>query len=246
MTIKLGIVVPTYNEKDNISDLLNLIKENIAKLDVKTTVLVMDDSSPDGTADIVGQLQTELNGKNFEIKLKVREGKQGLATAYTQGFAIIQPDVDYLMSMDADLSHQPKYIKNFLAKAKEGFDLIIGSRYIQGGGVVDWGVVRKLISKMGSLYSKTILGVKINDFTGGYNMYKSELLNKKFLDGVKARGYLFQIEMKYRLAKQGVKFAENPIIFPDRTKGQSKISKKIIIEAFLGVWKLKFGKYKSD
>ena len=246
MITKLGIVVPTYNEKDNISDLLNLIKENVAKLDAKTTVLVMDDSSPDGTADIVGQLQTKLNGKNFEIKLKVREGKQGLATAYTQGFAIIQPDVDYLMSMDADLSHQSKYIKNFLAKAKEGFDLIIGSRYIQGGGVIDWGVVRKLISKMGSLYSKTILGVKINDFTGGYNMYKSELLNKKFLDGVKARGYLFQIEMKYRLAKQGVKFAENPIIFPDRTKGQSKISKKIIIEAFLGVWKLKFGKYKSD
>jgi dolichol-phosphate mannosyltransferase len=235
----LGIVIPTYNEKDNISELLELVYEQCVRNKISTQVLVMDDNSPDGTADIVRGLSAKLNSDRFKLQVHVRPQKMGLASAYIQGFQMLKDKVDYLLSMDADLSHKPEYVSTFLSKANEGNDFVIGSRNIKGGGVENWPFYRVMISKAGSFYARTILGVKIFDFTGGYNLYRSDIFNKFDLNTVKAQGYLFQIEMKYSLAKHGYKFTEFPIIFPDRTRGKSKISKKIIIEAFIGVWGLR-------
>jgi dolichol-phosphate mannosyltransferase len=241
-TKELGIVIPTYNEKDNIIDLLGQIQQEVETNRIRTLVLVMDDSSPDQTGLAVEAFSKELNSEYLTVELKTRPQKSGLASAYKEGFKLLRDRVDYLMSMDADLSHKPEYLKNFIQEAQNGYDLVIGSRYIQGGGVRNWNLTRKFISKFGSFYARTILGVNIHDFTGGYNLYRSEIFRYVPLESIKADGFLFQIEMKYRLAKKTYKFIEIPIIFPDRTKGKSKMSKKIALEALLGVWRLKFSK----
>jgi dolichol-phosphate mannosyltransferase len=236
----LGIVIPTYKEKENISDLLEKISEEVQQAGISTLVLVMDDNSPDGTAELAKASAEKLNTNSFKIEVKVRPGKMGLASAYIQGFEHIMDKVEFLQEMDADFSHNPKYLKEIVNQAKAGYDYVIGSRNISGGSVVGWGPFRNLVSKMGSLYSKIILGVNINDFTGGFNLYKTEVFKKLDLQGIKAEGYLFQIEMKYKAAKLGFKFIEVPIIFVDRQKGKSKFSKKIILEALLGVIRLRF------
>jgi dolichol-phosphate mannosyltransferase len=239
----LGIVVPTYNEKDNIINLIDQLSSNLKDKSINTILLIMDDSSPDGTGEIV---RDYINNHNFDfltIELKVRAGKQGLASAYTQGFQYLIDNYSpsYLLSLDADLSHDPKYIPlMYNLIDKENQDLIVGSRYVDGGGVLNWGIFRKMISKGGSLYAKTILGININDLTGGFNMYRSSLFDTIELSSINAHGYLFQIEMKYRVSKITNNYKEFPIIFADRVNGKSKMSKLIILEAFLGVWKLKF------
>ncbi len=235
----LGIVIPTYKESENISDLLNKIAEEVKKEQISTLVLVMDDNSPDGTADLAKERAANLNSEGFTIEVKVRPGKMGLGSAYIQGFEHIMDRVDFLQEMDADFSHNPKYLKDLVHQAKSGYDYVIGSRNIKGGSVVGWGPVRNMVSKFGSLYSKLILGVNINDFTGGFNLYKAEVFQKLDLKSIKAEGYLFQIEMKYRAAKLGFKFTEIPIIFTDREKGKSKFNKKIVLEALLGVIRLR-------
>ncbi len=238
----LGLVVPTYNESENIVNLLNLLVDNLNIKTIKTKVLIMDDSSPDGTSDIVRKYIDCNKFENIDLELKIRNGKQGLASAYTQGFAYLIENYKptFVMSIDADLSHNPKYIlPMYEIINKTNSDLLVGSRYVEGGGVENWGVLRKFISRGGSLYSKIILNVNINDLTGGFNMYRSSIFEKLDLSKIDARGYLFQIEMKYRTYKLGFKVNEYPIIFSDRINGKSKMSKSIMAEALFGVFKLK-------
>lgn len=237
---QLGIVIPTYNERDNISELLSQIHKECTQNNIKTLVLIMDDNSPDQTSKVAEETGAKLHSESFEVRVSVRPTKMGLASAYIQGFEKIKHEVEYLLSMDADLSHQPKYIKDFIGKAKEGYELVIGSRYVKDGGVKGWGKHRLLLSRGGSLYCRILLGVGINDFTGGYNLYASKMFDEFDINSIKAQGYLFQIEMKYNLVKRGYKFTEIPIVFPDRIHGVSKISKNIIVEALMGVVRLRF------
>ncbi|MEI6887115.1 MAG: glycosyltransferase, partial [bacterium] len=240
---KLGIVVPTYNEALNIEKLLHKLKDELKKSDVFVRVLVVDDSSPDGTGEIVDKLKVKLKSDQFIVDCLHRKEKNGLGKAYVAGMKNqIDYKVDYILQMDADFSHDPKYIPDLL-KLIEQKDLVIGSRYIKNGGVVNWNIIRKLLSKMGNLYSRIILGISASDLTGGFNMYKREVLETIGIDSIVANGYGFQIELKYRAFKAGFSIKEVPIIFPDRVRGESKISKKIIVEALLLVAKLRFDKY---
>ena len=238
---KLGIVTPCYNESQNIEQLLSQIDEVVCGNKIKTLILIVDDASPDGTALIVRKMIKENQSEFLDIRILERIGKLGLGTAYIQGIGQIKAECEFVMEMDADLSHQPKYIVDFLKVAHlNNLDLVVGSRYIDGGGIENWDLKRKAISRFGSLYAKTILGVNVNDFTGGYNMFRSKFLNKiNLLEQIESIGYLFQIEMKYRSIKAGAKFTEVPIIFPDRVNGESKMSGSIIKEAAIGVIKLK-------
>jgi dolichol-phosphate mannosyltransferase len=238
---KLGIVIPTYNESENILELLERIKEQVDKQSIKTLVLIMDDNSPDGTAEVVEQNTPNLESNFLEVRVHVRPGKQGLASAYKQGFAKIKDEVEYLLEMDADLSHQPRYFPQFLKLAEQGYDLVIGSRYVKGGGVEGWTWDRQLISRLGSLYSTIILLTNIRDFTGGYNLYRSSVFDTLKLDSLQAEGYLFQIELKFKTRRAGFRVIESPIIFPDRSRGQSKMSGSIFWEALFGVVKLRLG-----
>lgn len=237
---KLAIAIPTYNEKDNIVDLVSSIQFSLSKEDIDTTLIIVDDNSPDGTGKIVDTLVLKYCRSPFRVKVIHRKGKLGLASAYIEAFKkAIQDKYDYILSMDADFSHQPRYIPEFLKKIKQ-YDVVIGSRNIPGGRVENWSTLRKLISKGGSLYARTILGVNIRDFTSGFKMYRRKVLEKINLDNIKSEGYSFLIEMKYRVVKSGFRIIEIPIIFPDRIKGKAKMSKKIFFEAMFRVWQIRF------
>ncbi len=238
--IKTLLIIPTYNEANNILEVLDeVLSLNIDHLDV----LIVDDNSPDGTADIVKKYS--LNHSN--IFLKEREGKLGLGTAYIAGFEYaIENKYDYVFEMDADLSHDPKVIPEFL-KAIEEADLVIGSRYLTGVNVINWPLMRLFISVMASKYTRIITGLPIHDCTSGFKCFRREVLEKIPLHEVSSSGYSFQIEMNFKAWKRGFRIKEVPIIFYDRTVGTSKMSKKIIVEAIFLVWKLKilslFGRY---
>ena len=227
------IIIPTYNESDNVEKLLDLI----SRTDPAAHVLIVDDNSPDRTYEIVERLmQTSYPGRLFLLK---RAGKLGLGTAYIAGFKwALARDYDYIFEMDADFSHDPKYLPAFLA-AIEKNDLVLGSRYVPGGGVKNWGLLRKFISRGGSLYARTILGLSLRDLTGGFKCFRRQVLESIDLDAVKSNGYSFQIEMTYRARCQGFRICETPIVFEDRTAGKSKMSRKIFLEAVLMVWKLR-------
>lgn len=227
------IIIPTYNESDNIEKLLDLI----SRTDPAAHVLIVDDNSPDRTYEIVERLmQTSYPGRLFLLK---RAGKLGLGTAYIAGFKwALARDYDYIFEMDADFSHDPKYLPAFLA-AIEKHDLVLGSRYMPGGGVKNWGLLRKFISRGGSLYARTILGLSLRDLTGGFKCFRRQVLEAIDLDSVKSNGYSFQIEMTYRARCKGFRICETPIVFEDRTAGKSKMSRKIFLEAVLMVWKLR-------
>lgn len=227
------IIIPTYNESDNIEKLLDLI----SRTDPAAHVLIVDDNSPDRTYEIVERLmQTSYPGRLFLLK---RAGKLGLGTAYIAGFKwALARDYDYIFEMDADFSHDPKYLPAFLA-AIEKHDLVLGSRYVPGGGVKNWGLLRKFISRGGSLYARTILGLSLRDLTGGFKCFRRQVLESIDLDSVKSNGYSFQIEMTYRAKCKGFRICETPIVFEDRTAGKSKMSRKIFLEAVLMVWKLR-------
>jgi dolichol-phosphate mannosyltransferase len=229
------VIIPTYNEKQNIEPVIRqILALKIPQLDI----LVIDDNSPDDTAKVVDELKKTLPG----IFLIKRAGKLGLGTAYITGFKwAIRHEYDAMVEMDADLSHDPKALNNLFVQA-EKHDFVIGSRYVKGGGVVNWPFKRRLLSKLGSLYARAILGVKIHDFTGGYNLWKKEILKRIGLNDIKSEGYSFQIEMKYRAVKAGFKFTEVPIIFNDRVNGKSKMSARIFKEAIWRVWWLR-GKF---
>ena len=227
------IIIPTYNESENVEKLLDLI----SRTDPAAHVLIVDDNSPDRTYEIVERLmQTSYPGRLFLLK---RAGKLGLGTAYLAGFKwALARDYDYIFEMDADFSHDPKYLPDFLA-AIQTHDLVLGSRYVPGGGVKNWGLVRKFISRGGSLYARTILGLSLRDLTGGFKCFRREVLEAIDLDSIKSNGYSFQIEMTYRACCKGFRIFETPIVFEDRTAGKSKMSRKIFLEAVLMVWKLR-------
>jgi dolichol-phosphate mannosyltransferase len=229
--MKILVIIPTYNEKENISTILPLV----LKQDQGIEVLVVDDNSPDGT----GKLVEELKASNPRIKLIKREKKSGLGTAYIAGFDYaLQNGYDYIFEMDSDFSHDPSYIPDFL-KAIRDSDLVLGSRYIKGVNVVNWPITRLLLSYFANVYARWVTGLPVRDSTGGFKCFKREVLEKIGLDNIHSNGYAFQIEMSFRAWRKGFKIKEIPIIFVDRRAGESKMSKKIVREAIWMVWKLR-------
>ena len=229
------VIIPTYNEKENVERMVR----KVFSLPVAFDLLIVDDGSPDGTADIVKRLQQEFGSK---LHLIERKGKLGLGTAYITGFKYaITNQFDYVFEMDCDFSHNPDDLINlYNACAKDGADLSIGSRYIKGGRVVNWPLDRILMSYFASLYVRMILWINIHDTTAGFKCYKRKVLETINLDAIKFIGYAFQIEMKYKVKKAGFKIKEVPITFTDRTAGESKMSKGIFKEAILGVIQMRF------
>ncbi len=224
---RLLIIIPTYNEALNIRELIAEVRSYVSNCGL----LIVDDNSADGTANIVKAKQK--HDKN--IYLLQREGKLGLASAYITGLKWgLNKGYEYLCIMDADLSHNPKDLVTFIEKIHE-YDFVVGSRYIEGGGVLNWPLSRKILSKFGSFYSRTILSIPIYDFTSGFHMWRRKVLENIDLDNIKSKGYSCNIELKYKAYKNGFSFIEIPIIFEERRGGVSKISKKIILEAF---WKV--------
>jgi dolichol-phosphate mannosyltransferase len=227
------VIIPTYNEKENIEKIIR----KVFSLPHPFHVLIIDDGSPDGTAEIVKHLQGEYNGHLF---IEERKGKLGLGTAYIHGFKwALAHHYDYIFEMDADFSHNPKDLVRLREACQNGFDLAIGSRYIKGVNVVNWPMGRVLMSYFASVYVRFILGIDIQDATAGFKCYTNRVLAIINFDKIKFVGYAFQIEMKFTAIKHGFKLVEVPIIFTDRTEGVSKMSTKIFREAFLGVIELK-------
>jgi len=233
------IIFPTYNEKDNIRKIVHAV----LPLDPRIHVLIVDDNSPDGTGQIAGQLADQ--EKN--VNVLHREEKKGLGRAYIAGFKwAIERKFDYIFEMDADFSHGPEYLKDFLREIQNN-DLVIGSRYISGVNVINWPMSRLLLSYFANVYTRIITGLPLRDATGGFKCFRRELLEAINLDDVKSSGYSFQIEMSMRAWKKNFRIKEIPIIFVDRIAGQSKMSKKIVREAVWMVWLLRlksmFGKF---
>ena len=238
--MKTLVISPTYNERKNIKIFIDAVLNGNPDFDL----LIVDDNSPDGTSDKVRELQSEFEN----LHLEVREKKLGLGTAYIYGFKwALNRKYDRIVQMDADLSHNPKDLE-MMVKNLENNDLVIGSRYINGISVVNWPLRRLMLSYGANTYSRMITGMPIMDGTGGFKAWKSEVLDDIDLDSVRSQGYSFQIEMNFRAWIKGYKVKELPIIFSDRTIGQSKMSKKIVYEAIFMVWRLRiwkiFGWYK--
>lgn len=231
------VIIPTFNEKENIQKVL----KRIFSLSVPLDVLIVDDGSPDGTAQLVKDFMKNNPERLFLIE---REGKQGLGTAYIRGFRwALERDYEYIFEMDADLSHNPDDLVRLYNTAKEGYDLVIGSRYVKGVNVVNWPIGRVLMSYFASIYVKVVLGIKIDDTTAGFKCYRRKVLEAINFDKIRFIGYAFQIEMKYTAWKLGFKLKEIPIVFTDRTDGESKMSKGIFKEAVWGVLSLRFRRF---
>lgn len=233
--MKILICIPTYNEAESIDPLL----QEIFGLGLDFDVLVIDDNSTDGTGDLVRRAQKTYPGR---LHLLSREGKLGLASAYLAGFQYgLSKGYAYIGEMDADFSHPPQSLKmvyEIIHRQKPGF--IVGSRYVKGGATKNWPIWRQMISMGGSWYARTILGVPIRDLTGGYNFWSAESLRAMNVNSCISDGYVFQIELKYRALLRGITFVEFPILFEERRAGQSKISRRIVLEAIYKVWILRF------
>jgi dolichol-phosphate mannosyltransferase len=228
------VVLPTYDEADNIGPVTAAILEALPE----THVLVVDDSSPDGT----GAIADGLAATDHRIRVRHRAAKQGLGRAYLDGFRIaLEGGAAIVVQMDADFSHDPASLPALIKPVvDDAADLVIGSRYTPGGGVVDWGLGRRLISRGGSLFARTILGLSPRDLTGGFKAWRAETLAAVPFDGVHAGGYVFQIEMTFRASRLGARIREIPITFRDRRVGQSKMSRRIVVEALVVVLQLRF------
>jgi dolichol-phosphate mannosyltransferase len=226
------VCIPTYNERENLEPIVRAV----LAADPRVDILVVDDNSPDGT----GQLADQLAAAEPRIRVLHREKKQGLGRAYLHAFrwALAEP-YTYIIEMDADFSHDPRYLPTLLDTAQAGADLVLGSRYVKGGGTVNWGVGRKVISRGGSLYARSILGVRVRDLTGGFKCFHRRVLEALDLDAVQSSGYGFQIELTYRTLRKGFRVQEVPIVFEDRRVGHSKMSRRIFLEALTMVWKLR-------
>jgi dolichol-phosphate mannosyltransferase len=231
---KTLIVIPTYNEAENIRRLIPVVLMATANLNIE--ILVVDDNSPDGTASIIKEMIKD----EKRLHIMERQSKGGLASAYIDGFKWgMKSDYDNFLEMDADFSHNPECIVPMVEQISN-YDMVIGSRNIKGGGTEGWPFVRNVISKGGSLYSQIILGCPIKDLTGGFNLWRKETLEKINLDAIISTGYSFQIEMKYKAYKAGCSYLEYPIIFKERAVGTSKMSKKIFFGALINVLLLRF------
>ena len=225
------VVIPTYNELTNIKKLIPILNDLYPELHI----LVVDDNSPDGTGNYVKGLSLT----DERIHVLRREGKMGLGTAYADGFKyMLKKGYEFAFQMDADFSHDPKELKRMYETIQD-YDLVIGSRYIDGVNVINWPMSRLLLSYFANVYSRVITGMKINDGTGGFKCFRSRVLESINLDKIKSNGYAFQIEMNFKAWKNGWKLKEIPIVFTDRVEGSSKMSKKIVYEAVWMVWKLR-------
>jgi len=225
------VVIPTYNERDSIGPLLREVRRL-----VDVDILVIDDSSPDGTADAVASLQAD----DPAIHLLIRARRLGLASAYIAGFGhALRHGYDLVFEMDADLSHPPRYLPAFLRKMHE-VDLVVGSRYVPGGDITDWNCLRHLISRGGNLYARTILGSRLRDLTSGFKCFRVAALQQIDFSSITSEGYCFQIEMSDLFVRNGFRVAEIPIVFEERRAGQSKMSWRIVFEALTRVWTIRF------
>jgi dolichol-phosphate mannosyltransferase len=224
------IVIPTYNEIDNLEPLIRDILAQNCKVDI----LVVDDNSPDGTGALADRLVVELP----EVQVMHRAGKMGLGTAYIQGFKwALERGYEYVLEMDCDFSHHPRYLPNFFREIQAA-DLVIGSRYVKGGGTLNWGRLRKFISGGGNTFARLLLGLKTHDCTGGFRCYRRDMLQRVPWNEMQLKGYAFQVGSVYYVERLGGRVAEFPIIFEDRRVGQSKMSFKIVIEAFTYVMRM--------
>jgi dolichol-phosphate mannosyltransferase len=230
------IVLPTYNERDNLRHALERIREVADGNDLQLHTLIVDDNSPDGT----GELADRLAGEYPDVEVLHRGAKEGLGKAYIAGFRhALAGGADLLFEMDADLSHDASYLPHFVRVIEQGADVVLGSRYVRGGGVENWTLSRRAISRGGCLYAQVILGLPYRDLTGGFKCFRRGVLEAIDLDAIDIKGYGFQIEMTYRAHQLGFAIVELPIIFVDRKVGESKMSNDIVVEAMLAVWRLR-------
>ncbi|HET8723469.1 MAG TPA: polyprenol monophosphomannose synthase [Anaeromyxobacteraceae bacterium] len=225
------VCLPTYDEKDNVGPMIDAVLAATPEVDV----LVIDDNSPDGT----GEIADAIAAREPRVHVLHRKGKEGLGKAYLAGFDwALARGYERILEMDCDFSHDPKYLPGMLAASREA-DLVLGSRNIPGGGTVNWGLLRKVISRGGSLYARTILGIPVRDLTGGFKCFRREVLQAIDLPTVECSGYAFQIELTYRTLRKGFRVKEIPIVFVDRRVGQSKMSRRIVLEALRKVWSIR-------
>ena len=230
------LVLPTYNEAENIEGIVRAALPRLDSTGLAHTVLVVDDGSPDGTGQIADRLAAELG----TVEVLHRGRKEGIGPAYLAGFRhALAAGAELLLEMDSDFSHDPADLPRLIAAAADA-DLVLGSRYVEGGGITDWGRTRRLISRGGSIYAKLILGLSVNDLTGGFKCFRREVLEALDLDAVGTDGYGFQIEMTYRAVRAGFRVREVPILFRERREGASKMSARIAVEAFWKVPGLRF------
>lgn len=221
-------IIPTYNELESLPLTVGRLRQAVPEVDV----LIADDNSPDGT----GQLADKLAAEDSQIHVMHRKGKEGLGAAYIAGFRwALERDYDVIVEMDADGSHMPEQLPRLLEASAAGADLVIGSRWVKGGEVVNWPMSRKLISRGGSFYSRTLLGLSLKDITAGYRAFKRETLEAIDFDAIESRGYGFQVDMTFRVARLGKKIVEVPVTFVERELGVSKMSGNIVVEAMLNV-----------
>ncbi|RLB56598.1 MAG: polyprenol monophosphomannose synthase [Deltaproteobacteria bacterium] len=233
MAPRILIVTPTYDERENLEPFLAGAFEALPE----AHVLVVDDNSPDGTGDLADSIAAE----DPRVQVMHRPGKLGLGSAYLDAFRWgLERDYEIILEMDTDLSHDPRYLPDFIQAIEDGAGVVIGSRNVPGGGVEGWGLGRHVLSKGGSLYSRSILGLSVRDLTSGYKAFRADVLRAISLDEVHSEGYSFQIELTYRSLRKGFRVQEVPIIFVDRRAGESKMSRKIFAEAIMMVWKLRF------
>lgn len=232
------LILPTYNEAENIGPILAASSEILARASPQGfRVLVVDDGSPDGTGEIADGLAREREW----LEVLHRNEKAGIGPAYLAGFRhALDRGAGFLMEMDSDFSHDPADLARLLAAVNAGADLALGSRYVPGGGVTDWGRLRRFVSEGGSTYARWVLGLRVRDLTGGFKCFRREVLEAIHFDGVRSRGYAFQVELTYRAVRAGFRVAEVPIIFRDRREGQSKMSWRIAAEAMVLVPRLRF------
>jgi dolichol-phosphate mannosyltransferase len=223
------LILPTYDEAENIAPIVRAAREQLRAGD---HILIVDDNPPDGTGAVADELAQEIE----DLEVIHRPGKQGLGRAYLAGFAhALANQAELLLEMDSDFSHDPADLPRLIAAAEQGADLVLGSRYVAGGDVTDWGLLRKLVSRGGSWYARVVLGVKVRDLTGGFKCFRREVLEALDLTSVHADGYGFQIELTYRTIQKGFRVVEIPIVFRDRRVGESKMNARIALEA---VWKV--------
>ncbi len=232
------VCLPTYDERDNVEPITRAILDATPDVDV----LVIDDNSPDGT----GAIADAIAAREPRVHVLHRAGKEGLGKAYLAGFAwALARGYRFVLEMDADFSHNPAYLPAMLELA-QGADLVLGSRNVPGGGTVNWGAGRKLLSRGGSLYARTILGLPVRDLTGGFKCFRREVLEAIDLATVQCSGYAFQIELTYRASRKGFRVVEMPIVFEDRRVGQSKMSRRIVLEAIRKVWSIRMSGFPNQ
>lgn len=234
-TDKALVIIPTYNEIDNIENMIRAVFEQSTDF----SLLIIEDGSPDGTAAVVKKLQ----GEYSNLHIIERTGKLGLGTAYITGFKwALEKSFEFIFEMDCDFSHDPKDLLKLLARAVEGADLVIGSRYIDGIRIINWPFRRLLLSYGAGIYTRIITGIPILDTTGGFKCFKRSTLENINLDQIISNGYSFQLELNYKVWSKGLKIVEHPIVFTERRDGESKMGGGIVIEAIFAVWRLRFAK----